>query len=155
MTDITETITETSTEDWECSPTDCAGGSCLLKRNKIKRSEPAYQPDVTPTATPTPHIEPRAVDSTWGGLSKPATNGLDAWAKTVFTKDPYILTLQEELMAYDSTSQYVGFSGRSSLFAVVRGLEGCTSVVLVSQCGVYMVSLDLAMIEPGHIAKKS
>ncbi|KAJ5528068.1 glycoside hydrolase [Penicillium frequentans] len=66
VTDITETITETSTEDWECSPTDCAGGSCLLKRNKIKRSEPAYQPDVTPTATPTPHIEPRAVDSTWG-----------------------------------------------------------------------------------------
>ncbi|KAJ5928236.1 hypothetical protein N7466_007192 [Penicillium verhagenii] len=137
VTDITETITETSTEEQECSPTGCSGGSCLLKkRSKVKRAAPAQQLDAR--ATDTPYIHRRTYDSTFGYLNKPATGDLDSWTASVFEEgSPSILTLQLENPERKSTAQFIEFAGKS-MFAAVRGLVGCVSVVIASQCGVYM-----------------
>lgn len=41
-----------------------------------------------------------------------------------------------------STGQYVAFGDKPFHFAV-QGLYGCTSIVLVSKCGVYMVCIHI------------
>jgi hypothetical protein len=72
-------------------------------------------------------------------LDKPTTGGLDAFAGHLFSSNPTVVDLQPDEPINYSTSIFLPF-GSIPFFAGVIGLYGCTSVILVSHCGVYMVS---------------
>ena len=136
LSDITETVTQT-TSDFVCAPDTCVNG-CSSKRSL---RAPARQPD--PRITDTPPIPKRDIpstpDPTWGYLDKPTTGGLDAFAGHLFSSNPTVVDLQPDEPINYSTSIFLPF-GSIPFFAGVIGLYGCTSVILVSHCGVYMVS---------------
>lgn len=74
VSDVTETISVTTTEEFICSPTNCVNG-CAKKKRSLR-------PPPEPTHLAKLEIRPRT-DPTWGSLDMPATGGLDAWAEKV------------------------------------------------------------------------
>lgn len=85
-------------------------------------------------------IERRADD--YGTLSVPAApqtgTQLSTWASTVYGASPreVVLNLDED-SDYRPTSRFESF-GTSSFYLTLKGLYGCTSVVVVSRCGAYV-----------------
>lgn len=150
VSDVTETITETSTGDWYCSPTTCVD-ACA---NKLKRKRGLRLParaEAQPTETPSPslredafHIKPRA-----GGLNSPASGKLDSWAETeVFGNtgnDVSLLDIRGNSDGELSTAGFKSFDTSSPFIYAMEGLEGCTAVVIASHCGVYLVSTVLIL----------
>lgn len=82
-------------------------------------------------------------DTTYGSLSVPAAKteaGVTAWTKTVLASaSNKNLDLGASLPGSPPTSQFIKW-GSSDVFASIQGLYGCTSIVIVSRCGVYQVS---------------
>lgn len=142
VSDITVTTTATFTGDPICGPDTCSG-SCSKRKRSL--SGPARQPD--PRITGTPMISPRVVpaepDPTYGFLDKPATGGLDAFANHFFASNPSLVSLDRGIGALESTYNFVCFN-TDPVFFGVYGLYGCTSLILVSHCGVYMVSANIS-----------
>ncbi|KAH6629809.1 hypothetical protein C7974DRAFT_472508 [Boeremia exigua] len=73
--------------------------------------------------------------------SEPASKteaGLMAWTKDVWASSPKVLHLPED--GYQPTSFFVKWTslGQGTKFVTVKNLMGCTSVVAVSDLGVYM-----------------
>jgi hypothetical protein len=127
------------TDEVECAPATCGSGTCPLKRARatIKRQSSRVSKREVPSKS----------DATWGFLNKPTTGGLDAFATEFFKGDPTLVDLDGEgEHAYDSTSIYLPFE-KTALFAGLKGLYGCTSVILTSRCGTYMVSVHWPQLQ--------
>lgn len=123
------------TGDVECKPKSCGANACPIK--SIQRSQNDYVISKTPRAIPT------TADPIWGFLNKPTKNGLDAFTKDFFNpelpiKEPFLVDLSNAGDDYASTAIFQEFRN-GPFFAGVMGLFGCTSVLVTSQCGMYMV----------------
>lgn len=121
----------------ECGPASCGGGACSLK----KRSKAVPGHGTVRRAVPT------TSDPTWGFLNKPTTGGLDAFTKEFFDpelpiKEPFLVDLTDPSGEYVSTSIFLEFKD-GAFFSGVMGLFGCTSVLVTSQCGMFMVRLSI------------
>lgn len=118
----------------ECSPATC-GSSCPTKRKRAA-SKRAVSKRALPRAVPA------TSDPTWGFLNKPTTGGLDAFTQEVFDSRPFQVDLTDPAGQYVSTAIFMEFKN-GPFFAAIRGLYGCTSVLLTSRCGMYMVRSDV------------
>jgi hypothetical protein len=147
LSGIVETVTSTSTGDALCAPDSCPDGCSLKKRSRTK---PFDEPDPKITGTPliSPKRDPlaaRAADPTWGNLNKPASGQLDSWTEDFFDADPFVVTL---VTSNDGSSSQYRVWDTDSMLVAVQGLVGCTSVVMVSRCGVYLVSVLPSSMSP-------
>jgi hypothetical protein len=113
-----------------CSPATCGGGSCPAK--KVRATRAASNRKSTPRAIPA------TADKDWGFLNKPTTGGLDAFVKEFFDTKPFLADLEDVDGQERSTSIFLEFKD-GPFMAGVMGLYGCTSVLLTSQCGMFMV----------------
>ncbi|KAH6879204.1 hypothetical protein BKA58DRAFT_453453 [Alternaria rosae] len=113
----------------ECSPATCGGGSCPAKRARAARA--------TSDLKSSPRAIPATADSKWGFLNKPSQGGLDAFVKDFIATKPFLADLENLDKTSPSTSIFLEFKD-GAFMAGVRGLYGCTSVVLTSHCGMFM-----------------
>lgn len=125
------------TGDVECSPKTCGNGSCLTKEKRVARSKPK-----------SPRAIPATSDPIWGFLNKPTNGGLDAFTKEFFDpdlpiKEPFLVDLSNTNKDLAPTSIFLEFKD-GAFFAGVMGLFGCTSVLMTSQCGMFMVRVPLS-----------
>jgi hypothetical protein len=120
----------------ECSPKSCGGGSCPLKKRTSAAS----------SNTTVRRAVPDTADPTWGFLNKPTDGGLDAFTKEFFNpelpiKEPFLVDLTDATEEQLSTSIFLEFKD-GPFFSGVMGLFGCTSVLVTSQCGMFMVTIS-------------
>ncbi|EMD86345.1 hypothetical protein COCC4DRAFT_71263 [Bipolaris maydis ATCC 48331] len=112
-----------------CTPATCGGGSCPAK--KARAVEATSNRKALPRAIPT------TADPVFGFLNKPTQGGLDAFAKEFFDTKPFLVDLEDVDSRERSTSIFMQWK-QGPFMAGVMGLYGCTSVLLTSQCGMFM-----------------
>lgn len=118
------------TGDVECTPKTC-GDSCPVRKARA-----------VPRKAKSPRAVPATADPTWGFLNKPTNGGLDSFTKDFFNpelpiKEPFLVDLSDAGDTSASTAIFLEFKD-GAFFSGVMGLFGCTSVLVTSQCGMYM-----------------
>ena len=108
------------TGEVECGPKSCGGGACPLRKR------------IT-------------ADPAWDFLNKPTNGGLTGSIHQRFflnpdlpIKEPFLVYLSDTSGVYVLATIFLEFKDGAS-FSRVVGLFGCTSVLVTSQCGMYIV----------------
>jgi hypothetical protein len=109
-----------------CIPANCKGPACKNKKDSL------FAPN---------ELLPRA-DAPTSPADK-TDSGLNKWTSEVYNSNHKILTQGGDVPGpMAPTSMFFPFSGTGSAkFSIVEGLFGCASVIVVSNDGVYLVSV--------------
>lgn len=139
------TVTETSTETEYLCGKDTCGGSCARRRDAYAAAVPTEA--WMPTRTNAPKLPPkvplseaeleRRTISGYGSMSQPATGDLDSWFSNVWENEK-VYELTHDSAEDESTARYQVFSDVSFYMGTV-GMFGCTSIMMMSKYGAYLV----------------